>query len=226
MKYIGVRSCNGLPEKDIKYNGSSKIIPLNISITGIKNILQIFDTRHQAVQYEANLHKKHNVKLSPLYYNQVNQTSIKFDQQGCTAKTHKHVAKMANKLKGRTATTHEYIRKANEKRKALSGNNRTSAQIAGQIKVANTIRGTKNPKKACKGIQNGGFNEWYYITPKGVYHEVKHLPKQDFADKLGVTPRQLGHRFHHTNMHKKAKTPPLKGYIFGNLPMPTNTGIT
>lgn len=215
-----------MPEKDIKYTGSSKIIPKLIKATGIKHILKIFNTRKEAVNYESKLHYKYDVKLNTNYYNQTNQTSDKFDQQGCTAKTHKHVASMQSKLTGRTANTYEYIRNANKKRRALSGNNRTPAQILGQIKVAKTLQGTKNPKKACKGSKNGGFNEWYYITPSGKYYEVKDIPKQEYANKFNVTPRQLGHRFHHTNIHRKAKGAPLKGWTFGNLPMPINTDIT
>jgi len=223
MHYIGARSCKCLAIEDTKYQGSSKVIPNSIKCTGSKVILKEFSSREEAISYECDLHSEHNVALNPLYYNQVKQTSSKFDQQGCTADTHKHVASMAHKLRGRTAESHEYIAKANTKRKQYVGDNRTEAQKLGAIKVGDWNRGRKNPLKACKGSSNGGFNPWYYITPDGEYIEVHTVTKQDFAQTLGATARQLGHRFHYTNEHKRAgsrATKPLRGYTFGNIPKP------
>jgi len=69
--------------------------------------------------------------------------------------------------------------------------------------------------------QNMEKNMYHYvytlIFQNGMKIEVHNKSKQDYAVKLGVTPRQLGHRFHYTNEHKEAKGLPLKGYTFGNL---------
>lgn len=217
MKYIGARSCKCIPCDDIKYLGSSKIIPKDIKSTGIKTILGQFECRPDAIKNEMYLHKLYDVKMNKDYYNQVNQTSTKFDQQGCTAKTHKHVKAMAEKLTGRKAEDYEYIQKANEKRTKYRGDNRTDAQKLGAIKVGIYNKGRTNPLKACKGIKNGWFKPWYYITPEGIRAEVYTVTKQDFAPTIGVTFRQLVNRFHYTNIDKKAKTKPLKGWTFGNL---------
>ncbi len=102
---------------------------------------------------------------------------------------------------------------------------RTPAQIEGAKKGAEKIRGTSNPAKGKPGISNNGFKPWYVITPDGVYKEFHDIPKQDAAHLFNVTSRQLGHRFHYTNEHKIAKTLPLKGHVFGNLPKPDTSTI-
>lgn len=102
-----------------------------------------------------------------------------------------------------------------------SGEGRTLAQRAGDKAAADKLRGTKNPAKGSPGVKNQGFNPWYYITPDGECVEVLDVPKLDYATRLGVSPRQLGHRFHYTNEHRASRSHVLRGWIFGNLPRPT-----
>ena len=84
------------------------------------------------------------------------------------------------------------------------------------------LTGVKNPAKGHVGIKNNGFKPWYSISPEGIYREHLEMTKQEFAESLGVTQRQIIHRFHYTNEHKIAKSKPLKGWTFGNLPKPSN----
>ena len=219
MKYIGARTCEGLPINDTKYMSSSKIAPKE----GTKSILRAFTSRQECIDYEAKLHKQLNVAHNVMYYNQTNQTSTKFDQQGCTSESHPHIKAMADKLRGRSSSTHQYIADANKKRSQYKGDARTDAQKLGAVKVGNWNRGRKNPAKGIPGTSNNGFIPWYYITPNGDYHEMYTTTRIDFAPTIGATSRQLGHRFHYTNQHQKAgsrATAVLRGWTFGKLPKP------
>lgn len=220
MKYIGARTCDCEPEND-SYLGSSKVLTKEQLNNCKKVILAKFSTREEAIAEEIRLHELYDVSSNPNYYNLVKQTSTKFDQSGCTAETHAHVAATANKLRGRKAQDYEYIRKANEKRKSYVGDNRTQKQIEGSKKQAEAIRGTKCEAKGKQGVANNGFNPWYYITPNGEYVEVYNQTKEQFAEDKQFTARQLGHRFHYTNIHKEGRYKLFKGWTFGNLPRPT-----
>lgn len=227
MKYIGVRSCNCEIKND-KYLGSSKIIPIDIKNKGIKRILKTFKTRAEAILYERELQLKFNVKFSNEYYNQVVQTSTKFDQSGCTAETHEHVMRMKLKLTGRTKENTDYIRIANEKRKMYRGENQTDLQKAGRLKQAETIRGTKNPLKGHPGASSTSFVPWYYIDNNGIKTIISNISKKDFAKSLGLSYRQLIHRFHKDNEHKKNLSvrnlnSGIYGWTFGNVRQPTQT---
>lgn len=217
MKYIGVRSCNCNIEDD-DYMGSSKIIPFNLK--GTKTIIKTFETREEAVRFEREYQLKFNAHISNKYYNQVIQTSTLFDQSGCTKETHNHVLSMANKLKGRTKENCEYIRLANIKRKEKSGSNRTQKQIDGSKRQAESIRGIKNPLKGHPGTSSTSFVKWYYIDNNGTKHIINNVSKKDYAEKLGISYRQLVYRFSKKNEHNKMISDinsPIYGFIFGNL---------
>lgn len=227
-KYIGVRSCNCEPKDDTSYLGSSKIIPNDVKSTGIKTILKTFNNREDAVKYEMELQLKYNVKFSDEYYNQVIQTSTKFDQSGCKAETHAHVKSMQDKLIGRTKEDYEYIRKANKKRALLKGNNQTEAQKLGRLKQADAIRGIKNPSKGHPGATSTSFVPWYFIDNNGIKTIITNISKKDFASSLGLSYRQFIHRFHKDNEHKKLETLKSKnskiyGWTFGNMTEPSQT---
>lgn len=73
--YIGVRSCECLPEED-KYMGSFKdktFKPIS------KHIQQVFETREEAITHEIELHNKFEVALDNNFANKAKQTSVKFD---------------------------------------------------------------------------------------------------------------------------------------------------
>ena len=108
--YIGVRSCNCLPEEDTKYLGSSKYTPNNLVTK--KEILATFPTRTLAIEHEVYLHQFYDIAKNPLFYNQAKQTSKKFDVTG-TKQSKEHSQKIANALKGRKYSK-ERIEKARE----------------------------------------------------------------------------------------------------------------
>lgn len=82
ISYIGVRSSKCLPELDIKYWGSSKHTPKNISETHTKLILAEFPTRKEAVEHEIQLHNFYEVSTNDMYYNKAKQTTTGFDTLG------------------------------------------------------------------------------------------------------------------------------------------------
>ena len=207
MGYIGLHSTVSAPELDTCYLGSGKALPPRDPSSCTKTVLKTFPTREEAVQYEIELIELNDCVKSPIWYNLRKKT---FDKHGSTL-SEEHRKLMSARQKGisRTAYGQKY-----------SGAGRTPAQRAGDLRAGAKIKGTKNPAKGSPGILNQGFVPWYYITPAGEYVEVLDIPKQDYAAKLGFTPRQLGHRFHYTNEHKVCNRSPAKGWTFGNLPRP------
>lgn len=206
--YIGMRSTTLEPELDTCYLGSGRALPPRDSSSCTKTILKVFPTREEARKYEIDLIVLNDCVKSPIWYNLRRNT---FDKHGSTlSEEHKKLISKQHLGTKRPEFSRKYV-----------GENRTPAQKAGSIRAGIKIKGTKNPAKGSLGITNQGFTPWYYITPNGDYVEVHDEPKQDYAIKLGFTPRQLGHGFHYTNEHKESNRKPRKGWTFGNLPRPT-----
>jgi len=84
MKYIGVRSCECLPNEDTDYWGSSKYNPKDLREVGVKEVLAEFSTRLEAAQHEIDLHSLYDVGANPEYWNRSKQTSTGFDTTGTT----------------------------------------------------------------------------------------------------------------------------------------------
>ena len=73
--YIGSRGCECLPEKDIKYFGSFKDKSFRPTQ---KIILEIYETREEAIEAEIILHDFYDVANNPHFANKAKQTSTKF----------------------------------------------------------------------------------------------------------------------------------------------------
>jgi len=81
-EYIGVRSCDCLPEEDTKYFGSfcdKTFFPTE------KTILFVCETREEAMEIEIKLHDFFDVAVNPQFANRSKQTSTKFDTTGVIA---------------------------------------------------------------------------------------------------------------------------------------------
>lgn len=80
--YIGMRSCTCLPKEDTKYWSSSKHLKEIMHKVGLHNfskeILSIWETRHQALAEEVRLHETHDVANNEQFYNLAKQTSTGF----------------------------------------------------------------------------------------------------------------------------------------------------
>ena len=205
MKYVGAHSTVITPENDAMYLGSGIDLPERTYKTCHKEILATYPTRDSLMEAEIKYIKTCSCVKSPLYYNKRLKT---FDRHG---------TKGSPTNVGKTKDNCQYIADASVKRKQYFGNNRTPAQLASDARMRGKSTGPNPLKASGKGIKNKAFAPWYFIDSKGMYTEVHNICKKDYAELLGITPRQMEHRFHHTNQHKQAKGLPLKGYTFGNL---------
>jgi len=77
--YIGCRSCDCLPEEDIKYFGSYKDKTFNPTK---KIILETFKTRKDAIHAEIEMHNFYDIASNPHFANRAKQTSTKFTRDG------------------------------------------------------------------------------------------------------------------------------------------------
>jgi predicted GIY-YIG superfamily endonuclease len=218
-QYIGARSTKLKPELDTLYLGSGRALPKRTPQDCNKQILKTFNSRKELIKAEIQYIIDNNCIDSDNFYNLRKCT---YDRHGTTCE------KTSKILTGRTKQTHKYIENAAKKHTAYIGKNRTPAQIEKDKLHGDKIRGIKNKDKGHPGITNCAFIPWYYIDNAGNYYEILEETKEDFAKKLGITRRQLIHRFHYNNEHKPAKfskkiPESIRGFTFGNLPRPTNT---
>lgn len=213
MKYVGVHSTKIEPKLDTCYLGSGKALPARTPQTCKKIILAEFSNREDAVAYEIEFIENNDCVGSNEWYNLRRRTH---DKHGSNlSPEHRELISQTQRGRCREAYGKKY-----------SGEGRTPAQRAGAERAAEKVRGTKNPSKGRFGTENEAFVPWYYIDAEGNYVEIHDIPKKDYAVRLGVTPRQLAHRFHHSNIHwaRTVKCPaPIKGWAFGNLPRPDMT---
>lgn len=215
MLYVGVHSTTIDPYLDESYRGSGSDLPKKRDKTVCtKKVLSTYPSREEAIKAEIQYIIDHACITSDQYYNKRLKT---FDKHGQTANTHTNIQSMQSKLLGRTKETHHYLATTSEKLKRYSGDNRTEAQKAADVRLSETMKGIPNPEKGHKGITNQAFIPWYFIDSEGNKTEVFDITKKDYAPLLGLTPRQMEHRFHYTNINKPKKTGILKGWIFGNL---------
>lgn len=204
-KYIGARTYHLNPELDTTYLGSGKNLPKdrhNNRNAVKKEILATFSTREELLAFEKQFIINNNCVKDPNWYNVRLSTYDKYNKKELRKR------KPFPNTSGKTLSErygHGY---------------RTPAQIDGALRMRKKLTGVKNPKKGLSGSKNNGFRPWYYITPDGEYVEVFDKSKRELAPILGFTERQLGHGFHHSNIHKKALKMPRKGWTFGNLPRP------
>lgn len=215
MKYIGVRSCKCSIEDD-SYLGSSKVIPPELYATCVKNILKVFNTRIEALQHEIKLHSELDVANNTIYYNQVNQSSVKFNQQGTSKSTHEHIKRMADKLKDRSKKEYTYLEDKSKKASARRGSNRTEAQKKADLNLSYTQLGVCNPAKGLTGSDSPKFKPWYYITPEGKYYEV-YTSIRNFCSNNNPLPgnyRQVSHAVS-ARAHMPALKGSLKDWVFG-----------
>ena len=77
--YIGVRSCDCMPEEDTNYFGSFR--DKTFKPTG-KTILFVCETRKEVLEIEIELHDFFDVVVNPQFANMAKATSTKFDTTG------------------------------------------------------------------------------------------------------------------------------------------------
>ena len=177
MMYIGLRSCECLPEEDNSYWGTSKHLPEDVSETFDKFILGVFETREEAITDEIRRHTMNDVARNPLFYNRAKQTSTGFDRSGVSMIfSEEHKRKLSEKAKGRKLSE-EHKRKVSESRKGktMSEEHRRIVSEAQKgvpkseetkRKMSEAQKGVPQPKVECPhcGLVGGisGMKHWHF----------------------------------------------------------------
>ena len=199
--YIGVRSCNCLPEEDTKYFGS--FYDKTFKPTG-KTILFVCKTRKEVAEIEIELHDFFDVAVNPQFANKAKQTSTKFDMTGVPHTEEWKQAmseKMIGKNVGKTRTevqkktksesmsgekNHMFgVRQTEAQKKAHS--ERMSGKYAGENNPMYGIPRTEEWKKAQSERMSGENHPQYGRT--GALH---HRSKAIIAIEPDGTQRHFG----------------------------------
>ena len=180
MKYIGVRSCNCLPENDFDYMGSSKILNEAMEVEPeafTKTIIETFSTREIANTNEQWLHETYDVARNSEFFN-LCIAPKKFNMCG---RTHSDSTKkkMSESAKGRPRSA--------ETRKKLSDSHKGKTFSEETLKkMSDAQRGRKHSEETKKKMsiaQSGENHSQYGKVPwnKGKHHSVASLKKMSEA---------------------------------------------
>ena len=205
LKYIGVRSCNCLPEND-SYMGSSKYLKEAIKEDSLSNftkeILSDYPTRKLAVTEEIHLHNLHDVAVNPEYYNKSKQTSTGFDTTGIPV--NRGVPKTPEAIQNRTTTMMmvdetgtTLSRKAHNKSVATRKKTDPETGLTGNQIMGEKVRQALseiNPETGLTKYQSGGMKKrgknnylftGYYVTPWGKF-TTSTLAQTDLINRKNV----------------------------------------
>ena len=146
-EYIGIRSCDCLPEEDTNYFGSFTDETFNP--TG-KVILFVGDTRQEVAEIEIELHDFFDVAVNPQFANRSKQTSTKFDTTGVVGELSPMFGKKRPDISERNRKqTGELHPSYGKKNPGVSEKNRKQAgelhPCYGRTGELNAMYGKKNP---------------------------------------------------------------------------------
>ena len=214
-EYIGVRSCNCLPEEDTKYFGSFKdktFFPTE------KTILFVCETRQEIMEIEIKLHDFFDVAVNSKFANKSKQTSTGFDRAGvilgpCTeeAKKKMSVSKLGEKNPNYGVPQTEAQKKAKSKR--MSGENNPMYGVSHteetKKKIAEANSGENNPYYGKFGAAHNRSKAIIAIQPDGI---ELHFGSGREADRvLGIGQSNLCCFLTHGKQPKQGK---FKGWQF------------
>jgi len=153
MGYFGSRSCECLPEEDIKYFGSFS--NKNFKPTQ-KIILKCdYETRADAIKDEVILHDYYDVAANPHFANRSKQTSMRFTTSGMKM-TEEQRKKMGDRLRGRklsndvikkVADANRGKKRSEDQKKRMSEAQKNSTYVASEEtrkKMGESRKGEKN----------------------------------------------------------------------------------
>jgi len=188
--YIGSRSCNCLPTNDVLYLGSFK----DKSFKPTKKIiLDLFETRQEALRAEILLHEFYNVGINSHFANKAKLTSTGFNtfgmqyskeskqkmsraQKNRSSRSKETRQKMSEALRGRkrkpfSAETREKMSKAQKERKRQPHSEKTIQ------KMIETRNRSKNANYGKSWFTNGINNVIAFEAPEGYYRGRVLKPK-------------------------------------------------
>ncbi len=189
--YIGSRTCDCLPEED-RYFGSfydKTFNPTN------KIILEVFDTREEALDAEIKLHQFYDVARNSHFANQSKQTSTGFSAEG-VVRSDEYKQKMSESMKKREYQK-EWVEKAKQNRRSFDGEHnpfyqKTHKQETRE-RISNTLKeyfqnnthpfeGKKHSEESKKKMSESRKGEKNYFYGKSPSEETRR--KQSEARKL------------------------------------------
>lgn len=167
-EYIGIRSCDCLPEEDTKYFGS--FYDKTFKPTG-KAILFIGETRKEVAEIEIELHDFFDVAINPKFANKAKQTSTKFDTAG-VPRTEETKRKIGEALSGEKNPNYG-IPHTEEWKQAMSGENNPCYGRTGEKHPNYGNTGALNPgSKAIIAIKPDG-TQWRYGSIREAARDLK-----------------------------------------------------
>jgi len=214
-EYIGVRSCNCLPEEDTKYFGSftdKTFFPTE------KTILFVCETRQEVMEIEIKLHDFFDVAVNPQFANKAKQTSTKFDTTGVILSPRTEAQREAISERMSGEKNHRFgvpLTEAQKKAKSerMSGENhplfgvpQTEAQKKAQ---SERMSGENNPYYGKFGAAHNRSKAIIAIQPDGI---ELHFGSGREADRvLGIGQSNLCYFLTHGKQRKYGK---FKGWLF------------
>jgi len=177
-EYIGVRSCNCLPEEDTKYFGSFK--DKTFSPTE-KTILFVCETRKEAAEIEIELHDFFDVAVNPQFANRAKATSTKFDATGLT-KTEAQKKAHSERMSGKN---HPMFGMSGEKNHRFGVPNSEAQKKAHSERMS----GENNPVFGLFGALHHNSKAIIAIKPDGT--ELHFGGICEAARELGIDPSHL-----------------------------------
>jgi hypothetical protein len=189
--YIGSRTCDCLPEED-RYFGSFYDKTFN---PNNKIILEVFDTREEALDAEIKLHQFYDVARNSHFANQSKQTSTGFSAEG-VVRSDEYKQKMSESMKKREYQK-EWVEKAKQNRRSFDGEQnpfyqKTHKQETRE-RISNTLKeyfqnnthpfeGKKHSEESKKKMSESRKGEKNYFYGKSPSEETRR--KQSEARKL------------------------------------------
>jgi hypothetical protein len=184
--YIGCRSCDCLPEEDVKYLGSFYDKTFNPTQ---KIILETFKTRKDAIRAEIEMHNFYDIAANPHFANKAKQTSTRFTQAGVSPseETRKKLSK-AGKGKKRSEETRKKISQY-QRSKSLSEETREKVRLAniGKKLSPETIRKREETRR--KNYEKGPKRVLSEESKRKISQSVKNLPSTIFINDGFVSKR-------------------------------------
>lgn len=251
MNYIGSRSCKCDPTEDC-YWGTSKHLPWgkkgskqDQSSQATKTILQVFNTKQEALEHEIYLHNKYSVHTNENFWNQAKQTSTKFDTTGKSftfTKNHIENMKKSHVFREKSSygsgwhhsdTAKQAIAKAqagrikseSEKDKLsnslkaffLSGGKPSMLGKSHNKETKVKISENKKQNNTWKGVTNAKFKPWFIKSQEGNVLYFYSTTKEEQSLKDGYKSHTYGTACNLSKGTTPIKKGKLKGLIIGNI---------
>ena len=207
--YIGIRSCDCLPEEDTRYFGSFK--DKTFKPTG-KNILFVCKTRKESAEIEIKLHDYFDVAVNPQFANRSKQTSTGFDRTG-VPNTEEQKKANSERMSGRTGENNPMfgIPNTEEQKKAHS------ERMSGENNPMYGVPRTEAQKKALSEKMSGRYlgalsprsKAIIAISPDGT--KLHYEAITEAARDLGIHQSNLSSYARSGHVLKKGKS---KGWQF------------